>query len=94
MKNFKEYFLNWTIGLFPFLAIAYHLFWVHQAYRLKGLLVAIISFFTPVLSDAIWFFYTMETKGFLLSHIIGIVGIVAGFIWYYRGHKSINKQHA
>ncbi|NME67964.1 hypothetical protein [Flammeovirga aprica] len=94
MKSIKDYILNFIIGVFPFLALAYHLFFVHQAYKLKGLLAAAISFFTPLLSDTFWFFYTMNLNGFRLSHTIGIAGLFAGALWYYWGKDERPHQHA
>ncbi|AZQ65272.1 hypothetical protein EI427_23955 [Flammeovirga pectinis] len=88
MKKLLDYLLNFIIGVFPFIAIFYHLFFVHKAYRIDGILVAIISFFTPVLSDFYWFIQTMSLGGFRLYHALGIVGIFAGILWYYRGKEA------
>lgn len=93
MKSFKNYILNWIIGVFPFLAIAYHLFLVQQVYKLKGIFVAIIALFTPLVSDVIIYFYTLSHYGFHKSHMIGIVGIIAGIIWYYKGRNALQNDH-
>ncbi|NLR93600.1 MULTISPECIES: hypothetical protein [Flammeovirga] len=88
MKDFKDYFLNFIIGVFPFLALAYHLFFVHKAYRMEGLWVAIVSFFTPVISDIFWFITTLTHYGYHVYHTLGILGIGFGVLWYFWGKKN------
>ncbi|ANQ52327.1 hypothetical protein MY04_4992 [Flammeovirga sp. MY04] len=92
MDSFRKYFVGAIIGVFPFVALFYHVFVSLQVYKIEGALLGFIALITPVISDAVWLVYSILTQGVHLYHILGVIGVFFGYLWIKHGrNRKINS---